>query len=79
MGERQYYTDIISGLAERTIKRLWIVIVLLIVLLFGSHAAWIYYESHWETIETTIEAQQYSDDGGSNYAIGGDLYDTAER
>ena len=66
MGERQYYTDIISGLAERTIKRLWIIIILLIVLLFGSNAAWIYYESQWETVETTIEAEQIADDGAGD-------------
>lgn len=74
MGERQYYTDIISGLAERTIKRLWIIIILLIVLLVGTNAMWIHYESQWETVETTIEARQITDDGGSNYAIGGDMY-----
>ncbi len=31
--------------AERTQKRLWVVILLLIVLLVGSNCAWIYYES----------------------------------
>lgn len=29
---------------ERTIKRLWILVILLILLLFGSNAAWIWYE-----------------------------------
>lgn len=32
---------------ERTIKRLWIIIILLIVLLFGSNAVWIWYESQF--------------------------------
>lgn len=32
---------------ERTIKRLWILVILLILLLFGSNAAWIWYESQF--------------------------------
>ena len=37
--ESQYNIDILSALAERTIKRLWILIILLVVLLFASNAA----------------------------------------
>lgn len=78
MNEKQYYTDIISGLAERTIKRLWIVIILLVVLLFGSNAAWIYYESQWATAEiTSIEAEQESE-SGNNYAVVGDIFGTSD-
>ena len=59
---------------ERTIKRLWILLLVLIVLLAGSNAAWIYYESQWETIETTsTEIEQDTDGGGNNYVIGGDF------
>lgn len=47
--------------AERTAKRLWITILLLIVLLFGSNAGWIWYESQFEETTTTIEAE--ADDG----------------
>lgn len=32
---------------ERTIKRLWILAIILVLLLFGSNAGWIYYESQW--------------------------------
>ena len=45
--QKQYIMDSILALTERTIKRLWILIVLLIVLLFGSNAAWIWYESQF--------------------------------
>ena len=45
--QKQYVMDSILALTERTIKRLWILIVLLIVLLFGSNAAWIWYESQF--------------------------------
>lgn len=58
---------------ERTNKRLWILLILLVVLLFGSNAAWIYYESQWEVVETEIT--QENETGYNNY-IGndGDIY-----
>lgn len=43
---------------ERTIKRLWILAILLIVLLFGSNAAWVWYENQfvdesvWQEVDT---------------------------
>lgn len=59
---------------ERTIKRLWILLLVLIVLLAGSNGAWIYYESQWEPYETTsTEIEQDTDGGGNNYVIGGDF------
>ena len=63
---------------ERTVKRLWILAIILIILLFGTNAAWIYYESQWEVYETSIEAEQITDGGGSNYAVGGDMYGKTE-
>ncbi len=59
--------------AERAAKRLWVVIILLIVLLVGSNCAWIYYESQFETVTTTeIDAEQ--DGNGTNIVSGGDIY-----
>ena len=55
---------------ERTIKRLWILVILLIVLLVGTNIAWIVYESQFEDV--SITATQESD-SGNNYAVGGDL------
>lgn len=63
MGERQYYTDIISGLAERTIKRLWIIIILLIVLLVGTNAMWLHYERQFAN-EVTETYTSEADGGG---------------
>ena len=48
---------------ERIIKRLWIVIIILILLLAGTNAAWIYYEAQWEDVTTTYEAE--ANDGGN--------------
>lgn len=76
--EKRYDNDIIAALAKHTITRLWIIIILLIVLLFGTNAAWIYYESQFETIEMSQEVEQDADGNGTNSFIGGDYYGTAE-
>ena len=54
---------------ERVIKRLWVLALALIILLCASNAAWIWWESQYETIETTIT--QENADGYNNY-IGND-------
>ena len=41
---------------ERTIKRLWILLMILVVLLVGSNVAWIIYESQFVEEEWTYEA-----------------------
>ena len=56
--------------AERSAKRLWAVVILLIVLLVGSNGAWLWYESQFETVETT-EVIQENADGYNNY-VGND-------
>ena len=56
--------------AERSAKRLWVVIVMLIVLLVGTNGAWLWYESQFETVET-VEVTQENADGYNNY-IGND-------
>lgn len=52
---------------ERMIKKMWTVIVLLIVLLVGTNAAWLWYESQMEDILITQE----NADGYNNF-IGND-------
>ena len=57
---------------ERTIKRLWILLIILVVLLVGSNALWVIYESQFEYYEeTSIEAEQDGD--GINIIGGGDV------
>ena len=48
---------------ERTIRRLWVLCIVLILLLAGTNAAWIYYENSFEDITVTQE----NDDGYNNY------------
>ena len=55
---------------ERTNKRLWVVVIILIAALILTNAAWIYYESQWEVVEST-EVTQDNENGYNNY-IGND-------
>lgn len=48
---------------ERFIKKLFILIVILIVLLFGTNIYWIYYESQFEEVETTVTQDVDSGEG----------------
>ena len=66
---RQYDIDLLSAMAERTIKRLWICVLVLTFALIGTNAGWLYYESQFETI--TTEVTQENADGYNNY-IGND-------
>ena len=52
---------------ERTIKRLWILCIVLVAVLVGTNAAWLYYESQFEDVVITQE----NADGYNNY-IGND-------
>lgn len=63
---------------ERQIKRLWIVLIMTIVFLVGSNAAWIYFESQWETVETVTQEVTQEADNGINRFIGGDYYGEAD-
>lgn len=58
---------------ERTIKRLWILLLVMLVLLVGTNGAWIYYESQFVEESWTFEAN--TDDGGTAIANGdGEVY-----
>lgn len=65
---------------ERTIKRLWILTIILIVLLAATNGAWIWYESQWEVVEetTSTEISQEADENGNNTYYGGNYYGSAD-
>lgn len=54
---------------ERTIKRLWIALIIVILLLACTNAAWIYYESQFAEDKWVYEANT---DGGGNAVANGD-------
>ena len=55
---------------ERQIKRLWITVLVLIVMLVATNGAWIWYCNQWETVESWKITQE--NDGGYNNYIGND-------
>ena len=58
---------------ERTVKRLWIILLVTIVLLVGTNALWVYYESQFTDETWTYEAT--TDGGGTAVANGdGEVY-----
>ena len=61
--------EAIMARMERTIRRLWILCIILIVLLAGSNAAWIYYESQFEDIVSTEISQDVNSDNGGDAII----------
>lgn len=67
--EKQYTIDIIATMAKTTIKKLWVIIILLILLLFGSNFAWIMYEAQYATESWVYEA---TTDGGGNAIANGE-------
>lgn len=56
--------------AERTIKRLWITTLILIFMLVGTNAAWLWWNNQWETVESWEITQE--NEGGNNNYIGND-------
>ena len=62
------------AMAERTIRRLWVTILVLIVLMAGMATGFFIYESQFEEVETVeeteVEATQF---GHHNFVSGGDL------
>ena len=76
-----YIAESIADRQSLTIKRLWIMCVLLIILLVGTNALWLWYESQFEyiedvqTVEQEIEAEMEDGDFtvigiGDNYGKG---------
>ena len=63
--------------ADRNARRLWIVIIILIILFVATNGYWIWYNSQWEVVETYQEVTQEADNGINRF-IGGDYYGNGE-
>ena len=65
------YTVFESSMArqERTIRRVWILVIIVLALFVGSNAAWIWYESQFEDVYTEITQEN---ERGINNFIGND-------
>jgi uncharacterized protein YpmB len=70
--EKQYTIDILASLAERTIKRLWIIIIILIALLGCMTYLYIDAITQYETI--SVEQEVDTEQGDAYVAGVGDVY-----
>ena len=62
--------------AEKTNKRAFIIILVLILLLFATNFAWLMYEMQYEDVVTTTTVQEIDadqDGDGNNVVGGGDI------
>ena len=57
---------------ERTIRRLWVLCIILILLLAGTNAAWIWYENQFEDVSVSQDVD--TGDGDAVLAGYGDVY-----
>jgi len=77
MNDFKFEHEMAMAMAERTIIRLWVLCIILIICLIGSNIAWVCYESQWEVTESTQEVKQdiETGDGDLGTVIGiGDNY-----
>lgn len=68
--ELRYAHDVTTAFAERTVKRLWVTIILLIAMLVATNGAWLYYDSQYEDVVTETYTAT-TEDGGNAIANGG--------
>lgn len=69
MEEMKYVYESAMARSERTIKRLWILCIILIALCAVSNYAWLKYEMSFEDVVTTQEITQDVDSGSFGDAI----------
>lgn len=74
--DARYIHDAYMSMAERTIRRLWILCILIFICLVISNTLWIYHESQYDTIEQEVSQES---ELGSNSFIGGDSYSEASN
>lgn len=76
VGEHSAQWDLIKWQGQQfasTIKKLWIVILTLIVLLFASNVIWILYINQYDFSSETVTVEAEQDGNGTNIVGGGDV------
>lgn len=63
---------------ERTNKRLFIVVLVLILSLIGTNCGWLYYESQLQVEQTTVEQEVDTGEGDAVVVGIGDIYGEGE-
>lgn len=64
---------------ERTIKRLWILLIIIVTMLVATNAFWVWQESQYEDVVTTTQDVTQTTNDGTNTFVGGDLIGNAEN
>lgn len=76
LAQKRYQEESALAFAERTIRRLWITIIVLIVLFAVVCVGFFLYESQFEDYTETMEAETEIDAvqfGRGNFVVGGDM------
>jgi len=63
---------------ERTVHRLWISTILLLIALLGTNAGWIWYESTFDYYTENVSQEVQDAEGNNIRLIGGDYYGESE-
>ena len=69
----QYYHEAETSRLERIIKRMWVLIIIMLLALIATNGAWLYYENQFVDEETTITQDVDSGDGETNVTGIGDI------
>lgn len=72
LAEKRYREESALAFAERTIRRLWITTIVLIVLLAGVCVGFFIYEAQFEDYSEYVEIEA-DQEGDYNFVSGGDL------
>lgn len=72
----KFIHDAYVSMAERTIRRLWILCIIIFICFVGSNVLWICYESQWNEVEQEVSQDA---DSGNNSFVGGDNYGEANN
>ena len=73
---QSFTQEMYAATLERTIKRLWVLCIILILALVGTNLGWIYYEDQFEDTTTITQDVKAEADGNSDInlnTVGGNL------
>lgn len=76
VGEHSAQWELIKWQGQQfasTIKKLWILIIVLITLLFVSNMAWLAYINQYDFSSETVAVEAEQDGNGTNIVGGGDV------
>lgn len=75
--QTRFNSESAMAMAERTIRRLWITVLVLIAVMAGMCIAFFAYEAQFEDYEEVVEIEA-EQEGDWNFVSGGDLTYAAE-